>query len=384
MDRSTATGDVALCGAAAGDELTKADAFNRRGMARFVQGDLPGALRDFRAALRVRPDYPEAWNNAGVVRQALGEVAGAVDDFSRALAFNPRYAEALNNRARARQALGGVEGALADFERALACAAGRFRATVHHNRGALRQAAGDLPGALADFDRALEIDPEHVATYLPRGLARKEADDLAGALADLDRALATTAPADATPAYHARGGVRALLNDFKGAIADYDEALRIDPTWYVAYVSRGNAYYHRRSRRGLADYFTAYSLNPEGAAREVVRTLADGVRRGADEVLANCDQHLRIDDRDLLAHARRGLTLVLLGREDEAAPHLARFREAATDCTALLESVLAAARNGGEVRATPVSVAVQSDLLFAQGGPAGWWAPNVGTHIMPG
>src|SRR5262249_53017811 len=208
----------------------------------------------------------------------------------------------------ARQALGDIKGARADFERALGCAAGRFLATVYHNRGALRQATGDLSGALADFDRALTVDPEHVATYLNRGTARKEAGDLSGALADLDRALAT-APAQAAPAYHARGGVRALLNDFTGAIADYDEALRIDPTWHAAYVSRGNAYYHKRSRRGLADYLTAFALDPDGAAREMVRTLAEGVRRGAEDVLANCDQHLRINDGDILAHARRGLTL---------------------------------------------------------------------------
>src|SRR5262249_36993414 len=113
-------------------------------MARFVQGDRDGALCDFRAVLRLRPDLPEAWNNCGVVRQALGEVAAAVDDFSRALAFRPDYAEALNNRARARQALGDVNGARADFERALGCAAGRFLATVYHNRGTLRQATGDL------------------------------------------------------------------------------------------------------------------------------------------------------------------------------------------------------------------------------------------------
>lgn len=354
---------------ASGSDPAGAEELNRRGMARYVQGNREGALHDFRAALELRPDYALALNNRGVVRQALGDIAAAIDDFSRALALNPEYAEALNNRARARQALGDVEGARSDFARALGCAAGRFLATVYHNRGTLRQAIGDLPGALADFDRALKVDPEHVATYLNRGTARKEAGDLSGALADLDRALAA-APAQAAAAYHARGGVRALLNDFTGAIADYDEALRIDPTWYVAYVSRGNAYYHRRSRRGLADYFTAFALNPEGAACELVRTLADGVRRSAEDVLANCDQHLRINDDDLLAHARRGLTLVLLGRHEEAAPHLARFREAAPECATHLHRVLARVR--GEARPAPVSEAVRADSLFAGGG---WWAP---------
>jgi tetratricopeptide (TPR) repeat protein len=358
---------------------TSADAFNRRGMARFVQGDLPGALADFHATLRLCPDCAEAWNNSGIVRQTMGEVAEAVDDFSRALTFNPDYAEALNNRARARQALGSMEGALADFERALACPAGRFLATVYHNRGTLRHTLGDLAGALADFDRALEIDPEHVATHVNRGMARKEAGDLDGALADLDRALAVTPHAEAVAVYHARGGVRVLQNDFTGAIADYDEALRINPAWYVVYISRGNAYYHRRMRRGLADYFTAFSLDPEGAAEELLRTLGEGIKRGAEQVLANCEQHLRIDGGDILAHARQGLTLMLLGRDDEAAPHLDRFRQGAPDCARHLERILerlGKSRRSAE-RVTPVSPAFQADLVFAGGGSAGSWAAAV-------
>ena len=38
---------------------------------------------------------------------------------------------------------------------------------------------GDLAAALAEFDSALQVDPEHLATYVNRGLARKEAGDLA-------------------------------------------------------------------------------------------------------------------------------------------------------------------------------------------------------------
>ena len=364
--------------------LNSADGLNRQGMARFAEGDLAGALNDFRAALRLRPDYPEAWNNTGIVRQTLGETVEAVDDFGRALAFKPEYAEALNNRARAQATLGNVESALADFARAVNCAAGRFLATVHHNRGTLRQTLGDLVGALADFDRALEVDPEHVATHLNRGMARKEAGDLDGALADLDRALEITPPSDAASIYHARGGVRVLRNDFTGAIADYDEALRINPTWHVAYISRGNAHYHRRSRRGLADYLTAFALHADGAADELIRTLSEGIKRGADEVLANSDQHLRIDERDILAHARRGLTLVLLEREVEAAQDLSRFREAAPNCAAHVDRILTRASHPAASPPTPVNLAFQADQVFAQGESAGWWAPALHAKLLPG
>src|SRR5262249_17976515 len=142
----------------------------------------------------------------------------------------------------------------ADFDRALACAGGPFAASVLYNRGLLRQALGDLPGALADFDRALETDPGHVATHVSRGAARKEARDLAGALADFAGALVSTPPGRAAPVSPARGGVRGLLNDFAGAVADFDRALALDPRNVYSLLARGNARYHRRDPRGLADY----------------------------------------------------------------------------------------------------------------------------------
>jgi tetratricopeptide (TPR) repeat protein len=203
----------------------------------------------------------------------------------------------------------------------------------------LRQELGDLRAALADFDRALEIDPGHVATYVNRGAARMEAGDLAGALTDFECAMAEAAPGTEAIIYHQRGGVRVLLNDFAGAIADYDRALALVPEDVVCYISRGNARYHRRDPGALADYRAAFHLDPESAAREVVRILAEDVRRRAEEVLDNCDQHLRISDRDLIAHARRGLTLVLLGREAEAAPDFARCRELAPDMDSCLSRV---------------------------------------------
>ena len=286
----------------------------------------------------------------GFCAWAAGDLPGAVADFDRALALDPRYADALNNRGRARQQLGDVAGAREDFDRGLDCATGRFTATLLHNRAALRQAVGDLAGALADFDAAVELVPGQVASLICRATARKESGDLAGALADLDRALELTAPAEAASVYHQRGGVRVLLNDFVGAIADYDRALALDPDSYLVYLSRGHARYHRRDFRGIADYRTAFRLNPDGAACELVRMLQEDAARTPEAVLDNCDRHVRINDQDAVAHVRRGLTLLLLGREAEATVALDRGRELLAGATEPLErlvKVVCAVRNLG-------------------------------------
>jgi tetratricopeptide (TPR) repeat protein len=322
----------------------EAVACNDRALARYLAGDRQGALSGFQEAIRTCPDYPQAWNNAAIVLQQLGQLDDALAHFDGALARRPEYADALNNRGRLRHLRGDLAGAATDFDAALDVAGESLLAAVLHNRATLRQARNDLFGALADFARALEIAPEQVMTWRARGLARKAADDLQGALADLDRAVALTPPAAAATVLHERGGVKVLLNDWIGAIADYDQALALEPKFWLAYVSRGHARYHRRDFAGTADYLRAMRLDAEGTVREVARFVREDAARDAQSVLENCDKHVRINARDPIAHARRCLTLALLGRHADAAEEAAQFRALAPDLAGLLEGVLGSIR----------------------------------------
>jgi tetratricopeptide (TPR) repeat protein len=320
---------------------------NRAAIASLSRGNVEGALNGFREAAALDADFAEAWNNSGLVLQMLGRFVEAVADFDQALAIRTAYAEALTNRGRVHQALGDATSALADFDRALACVTGPFAASIRHNRGALKQDMGDLDGALADYDEALRIDPNHSSTYVNRGAARKDAGDLDGALADLEEGL-TRLPRQEATILHKRGGVRVLQNDFAGAVADYDRALALEPENVLFYISRGNARYHLREARGVLDYRMAFRINPEAAAREIIRMLATDVRSDAGRVIGNCDKHLRINDRDLTAHARRGLTLTLLDREAEAAAHFALLRVALPDMGEIFVLLIQMARAAGQ------------------------------------
>jgi tetratricopeptide (TPR) repeat protein len=313
------------------------------GIARVQQGDAAGALADFRQAVRLWPDCAEAWNNCGLVLHLLQRSQEAVADFDRALSIRPDYPEALLNLA-GRQALGDLAGARADFDQALSCADSGLRFSVLQKRGLLRQAQGDLAGALEDLDAALHINPGDPGTLLKRGEVRQEAGDLSGALADCDRALELAPPEQRAFAYHCRGGVRVLLRDFPGAGADYDQALALEPENVCFYISRGHARYHRRDMRSLVDYRMAFRLDRDAAAREIVRLVRDLARRDAAEVLENCRQHLRIEERDAVAHLRLGLTLLFLQQEAEAETHFTRGRELLPNLVAEIEHLIAAAR----------------------------------------
>ena len=180
---------------------------------------------------------------------------------------------------------------------------------------------GDEGGAIADYDQALQLGPRQAAAsvYENRAVARHALGDYPGAVADYDEALHRAPRSAAAPLYHARGGARHAAGDIAGALADYNQALELDPGLCAAYISRGHARYHRRDFLGTNDYRMAFRLDPRLTAAEIIRVLLEGLRRDPEDVLENCRKHIRINPGDLVAYARRGLTLLILGRDEEAA-----------------------------------------------------------------
>lgn len=294
-----------------------------RGVRRRDQGDVYGALADFEEALRGDPCLVEAWNNSGAIRFALGDAAGALADFDHAIAGRPGYPEPHNNRGLVRSQLGDLRGALADFDRAIGLHPRYADALV--NRGTARLALGDVVGALEDFDRAVGIRPDCVEAYRGRASALRAWGGAAAALADGDRLLGLVPEREAVLVHHLRAGALCDLNRFAEAADACTRAIELDPAFCTAYISRGNARYHQRDPAGFADYFHAYQLDPSATVAEVTRILRQDAERDPKGVLENCRKHLRISRDDVLPYARRGLTLVLLGREAEAAPDLAEF-----------------------------------------------------------
>ncbi|HWE37328.1 MAG TPA: tetratricopeptide repeat protein [Isosphaeraceae bacterium] len=295
------------------------EAYNNRGVTRHAGNDLAGALADFDRALEIAPRFAEAYNNRGAVRRALGDLDGAIADLDRAIELNSRYVEAFNNRGDARLASGDLDGAIADFDRALESRPDYAEAL--NNRGAARRARGDLGGAVADFDRALRGargGGASAATYHNRGLARRDLGDHAGAIADLTESLMRTPPGSSSAVFHDRGVARHALGDFAGAIADYSRAIELDPRLCVAYISRGNARFHRRDAAAGLDYWVAFAIDAPFTAGEIVRLIAVDLRRDPEAVLTNCRKHLRINPADSVAYARRALCLLLQGKDEEA------------------------------------------------------------------
>ena len=61
------------------------------------QGDLEGAIRHYKEALRINPNYAEAYNNLGVALREDGKLQQALENFRRALQISPGYMAARRN-----------------------------------------------------------------------------------------------------------------------------------------------------------------------------------------------------------------------------------------------------------------------------------------------
>jgi len=128
------------------------------------------ALRQARAALRLRPDWAEAHNSAGVELYEMQRLDEAIAHFQRALEADPRYAPAHVNLGNALIDSGRMDEALAHYRRALEL--DPRDATAHLTLAMALEDDGRYSDALASYERAQALAPSDgirikIATMLP-------------------------------------------------------------------------------------------------------------------------------------------------------------------------------------------------------------------------
>jgi tetratricopeptide (TPR) repeat protein len=172
---------------------------------------------------------------------------------------------------------------------------------------------GHLDRAVRSFARALTIRPDYAEALVHRAQARRLQGDDAGARADYDRALNCGDGSFVVAILCNRAALRHATGDPGGAISDIRVALRLDP------------------EAGVDEL--AQALRAEGL-REVEIAQREGEFR-------------RLTNRDAFGHASQAVAAVLLGRQAEAADHLARFEVLAPDLGEFLEWLLETVREEG-------------------------------------
>ena len=132
---------------------TNSRAYDRRGWARGVNGNLDGAISDFNEAIRLNPTDAMAYGLRGKAFSDKGELDKAVTDLTQAIRLNPK-------------------GALA-----------------HQNRGYISFKKGEWESALRDLDEAIRLDPKLAIAYSNRGSTYSRMGEYFKALRDLNEGI---------------------------------------------------------------------------------------------------------------------------------------------------------------------------------------------------
>jgi tetratricopeptide (TPR) repeat protein len=192
------------------------------GTALAAAGRIAEAMREYREALRLRPDYAFAENNLGALLLREGRLDEAAASFRRAIDTNPNYAEAHNNLAKVLAHSGRSADAVAHLDRALALAPDY--AEAHYNL-AHAIAASRPVDAIDHYRRAIALrrdwlPPMIELAWLLATSPDEAIRDATGAVSVAGRVVALTHQLDPTAldalaaAYGASGQFdRALLTE---------------------------------------------------------------------------------------------------------------------------------------------------------------------------
>jgi tetratricopeptide (TPR) repeat protein len=100
-------------------EEERSYAYGMRGLAFSIQGHFEAAIRDYDAAIALRPDFAVVLNNRAWAYFRWGKAESGLPDVEKALQLNAKSPHAYDTRAHIRQKLGDPVGALSDYNNAM-------------------------------------------------------------------------------------------------------------------------------------------------------------------------------------------------------------------------------------------------------------------------
>jgi tetratricopeptide (TPR) repeat protein/MinD-like ATPase involved in chromosome partitioning or flagellar assembly len=121
------------------------------------------------------------------------------------------------------------------------------------------------------------------------------------------------------PAVMAKGDEEADKKNFDEAIKKYTEAIRLDPSYTIAYYSRGRAYVGKESfDEALADFNEAIRLDANYVKAYVARGDIYWQKRDLDSALTDYNRAIGLDPKLSDAYTKRGKVLTEKGSLDKA------------------------------------------------------------------
>jgi serine/threonine protein kinase/tetratricopeptide (TPR) repeat protein len=225
-------------------------------------GDVDGAIAEYREAIRVKSDSAQAHTNLGCALEAKGDVDGAIAAHRKAIRLEPNLAKAYVNLGSALRENKDLAGAIAANRKAIEI--NPNFAEAYGNLGVALRDNMDLPGAIAASRKAIDLKPKLALAHLNFGHALLDKQDLDGAIAAYRNAIRLEP--DLATAHYGLGNALHAKGDVDRAIAAFRKAIDLDQKYGDAHNNLGRALLYKGDVDGaLAAYRKAIVLDPKNA-----------------------------------------------------------------------------------------------------------------------
>ena len=203
------------------------------GIAFQAQGKLDQAIKSYRQALALQPDFAEGHDNLGIALQAQGQLDEAITSYRKALSLKPGLAGTHYNLGNALQELGRLDQAIASYRQALLLKPDF--AGAHGNMGNALRSQGKLDEAIASYLQALALTPDSAKVSCNLGNAFRDQGRLDDAFECYRQAL--TFKPDFAEAHAGLANIHMDLGQFEAAQAALDKALKFEPEHPCAWAT---------------------------------------------------------------------------------------------------------------------------------------------------
>ena len=154
---------------------------SRAALARAGMADIPLAIENFSAVIRLRPNEAQPYVERGSAYLEQKDYQASMEDCAKAIALDPKLAGGYNLRGTLERAEGDGRKALEDFTRAISL---KPDLDNYYQRGATYQLLGDHKRAIADFNEAILYSPFSAHAYFARAESKRVLGDNSGAQRD--------------------------------------------------------------------------------------------------------------------------------------------------------------------------------------------------------
>ncbi len=248
-------------------------------------------------------------NNSGVEAFRARNYALAIREFKNAILVRPNFMEAKLNLASAYIAQESYDKALEVYN--IMQMENQSPAEVWVMKGQVELARGNFKEAISDFNKATEIDESDPKTLHAIGNAYLQTDDMENAIAKYSKAIEME---EVSVFYTDRASAYLKQKEYRKAISDYDKAISLDKTNARAFTNRGKAHFELQEyKNALADFDKAIELDGNYILAFINRAATKNFMKDFGGAMEDCNLALKIDSKYPLALLNRGIVKSRLG-----------------------------------------------------------------------